>query len=271
MQSPRFLMCPPTFFGVEYIINPWMEGQVHATNLSLAHQQWIALHDLLAAQGAVFSMTAVKGLPDLVFTANAGLVYGRCAIVSSFRCAERQPESSHFAASFEAHGFEVHHLSGGVNFEGAGDALFSRSEPLLWMGHGMRSSREACEPVQKLVDVEVQPLRLRNPSFYHLDTCFCPLERGYLLYYPDAFDEAGLGTIEKRVPAEKRIAVDHDDAAKFACNAVNVGRTVIANSFSNDLALRLYDAGFTTITTPLSEFMRSGGAAKCLSLRLNED
>ena len=263
-------MCPPKFFGIEYVINPWMEGQIHATDQLAAIQQWTALHGLLSQHGEVSSMTPVNGLPDLVFTANAGLIYRGKAIVSAFRFAERQPESPHFAAWFQSHGFETHQLPAEALFEGAGDALLAREEPLLWLGFGMRSNLEARTAIGKVLDVEIQPLRLQNPSFYHLDTCFCPLNDGYLLYYPKAFDDASRTAIEKRVPPGKRLPVAEEDAAQFACNAVNIGQTVIANHFSADLEHRLQGIGFQTVTTPLSEFMRAGGAAKCLSLLLNE-
>ena len=270
MAPLRFLMCPPEFFEVAYVINPWMEGQVHAADRSLAIEQWLALHGLLSDSAEIISMPAVDGLPDLVFTANAGLVYGGKAIVSSFRFPERQGESPRFAAWFESHGFEAHQLPPPALFEGAGDALFDRSRQLLWLGYGMRSNYEAIEPVERLLDVEVQALRLQNPSFYHLDTCFCPLNDGYLLYFPEAFDEASRNAIERRVPTGKRLPVDSADAARFACNAVNIRNLVIANSFSQDLESRLSAAGFQTVKSPLSEFMRAGGAAKCLSLRLDE-
>ncbi len=113
-------------------------------------------------------------------------------------------------------------------------------------------------------------LRLIDKRFYHLDTCFCPLAGGYLLYYPDAFDAYSNRLIEMRVPAARRIAVAEPDAVNFVCNAVNVGRTLIVNKASEELRARLAAAGFELIETPLTEFMKAGGAAKCLTLRLDE-
>jgi N-dimethylarginine dimethylaminohydrolase len=270
MSRSRFLMCPPLHFGVEYVINPWMEGQIHATNPELAGRQWSRLHALLSDRAEVVSLPAVVGLPDLVFTANAALIYRETAVLSSFRCPERQPESPYVAKWLMADGFEVHTLPPGVLFEGAGDALFDRNEALLWFGHGMRSDIAANTYLEQFVDVEVQALRLRDPSFYHLDTCFCPLERGYLLYYPPAFDEASNAAIEARVPRDRRLALSFEDAINFACNTVNIGRSVILNHASQKLVARLNECGFEVITTVLTEFIRAGGAAKCLSLRLNE-
>ncbi len=258
-------------FGVEYVINPWMAGQVHETDQGLATQQWSRLHALLSEHAEVALLPAVAGLPDLVFTANAALIYKRTAVVSSFRCPERQPESPHFADWLTADGFETHMPPPEVLFEGAGDALFDRREALLWMGHGMRSHLAAKAYLEQLIDVEIQPLRLRDPNFYHLDTCFCPLEGGYLLYYPQAFDEPSNAAIEKRVSSERRLELSKSDAVQFACNAVNIGKTMILNHASQELVKRLNDCGFQVISTGLTEFLRAGGAAKCLSLRLNED
>lgn len=263
-------MCSPQHFGVEYVINPWMQGQIHATNLELAGRQWRRLQELLSEHGEIASMPAVAGLPDLVFTANAALIYKETAVLSCFRCPERQSEAPHFAKWLTEDGFRVHTLPPGVLFEGAGDALLDRSEALLWLGHGMRSNLDAKPCLEQLVGVEVQPLRLVDPNFYHLDTCFCPLERGYLLYYPKAFDDASNRAIEARVPEHRRLAAGSEDALHFACNAVNVGNKIILNNASPELIGQLNGWGFDVTTTALTEFIRAGGAAKCLSLRLTE-
>ncbi len=270
VNQARFLMCPPLHFDVEYVINPWMAGQIHAANHQLASSQWSQLSALLNRHGQVVSLPAVEGLPDLVFTANAALVYGRVAVLSSFRYPQRQPEAQHFADWLRADGFEVHTLPPGVLFEGAGDALLDRENPLLWFGHGLRSDLAAQPYLEQATGIEVQPLELCDPRFYHLDTCFCPLDRGFLLYYPQAFTEASRAAIEARIPREKRCAVSEEDAVRFTCNAVNIGGKVILNDASPQTLAWLTERGFEIVKTPLSEFMRSGGAAKCLSLRLNE-
>jgi hypothetical protein len=72
------------------------------------------------------------------------------------------------------------------------------------------------------------------------------------------------------VPAEKRLVVAEADALAFACNAVNVGRTVILNQASAPLRQHLEARGFSVLETPLTEFLKAGGAAKCLTQRLDE-
>ena len=60
-----------------------------------------------------------------------------------------------------------------------------------------------------------------------------------------------------------------DEAAQFACNAVVVGETVILGSGCPRLRQQLDAVGFATHETPLSEFVKAGGSAKCLTLRLD--
>ena len=73
-----------------------------------------------------------------------------------------------------------------------------------------------------------------------------------------------------RVPESKRIAIAESDAVTFACNAVNIDRVVVMNQASDELKQRLETVGFQVIETPLTEFLKAGGAAKCLTLRVTE-
>ena len=265
-----FLMCPPEFFTVAYIINPWMHGNLRRIDHAVAKQQWRALYDLITDDASVRLVLPQPGSPDMVFTANAGLVKGRQFIVSRFRYPERQYEEPYFADWFMDRGYEVSLMSRDVPFEGAGDALFDRGEGCLWMAHGHRSIPAAREVLSRRLKLDVVVLKLTDQRFYHLDTCFCPLEGGFLLYYPGAFDEASRAAIEARIPAAKRIAIEEDDALSFACNAVNIDSTVVVNRASAGFVKSLARHGFQVVQTPLSEFMKAGGSAKCLTLRLDE-
>ena len=263
-------MCAPDFYDVEYVINPWMEGNIHRSSRLQAVEQWRGLEKIVREHADVDHAIPHQGLPDMVFTANAGLVLDREVVLSRFMHPERQGEEPHFKRWFEKAGFTVHELPKDLPFEGAGDALMDRERGLLWAGYGFRSELDSHPRVAAALGVEILSLRLIDKRFYHLDTCFCPLERGFLLYYPAAFDAHSNRLIESRVDAEKRIVADETDAVNFACNAVNIDRTVILNKAGEELKKRLQAAGFTVVETPLTEFMKSGGAAKCLTLRLTE-
>ena len=265
-----FLMCPPEYFNVAYIINPWMHGNLRKIDNAVAKQQWRSLYDLITDYATVRLVLPQPGSPDMVFTANAGLAKGKRFIVSRFRYPERQGEEPYFADWFMDRGYEVHLMPRDVPFEGAGDALFDRGDSCLWLAHGHRSIPAARGVLAKRLDLDVVVLKLTDQRFYHLDTCFCPLEGGYLLYYPPAFDDVSRASIEARVPAAKRIAIDEEDALGFACNAVNIDSTVVVNRASAGFVQSLARKGFDVVQTPLSEFMKAGGSAKCLTLRLDE-
>ncbi len=266
----RFLMCAPDHYDVDYVINPWMEGNIHKSSRDRAVQQWQKLHLLLKEHAIVDLVAPQKGVPDMVFTANAGLVLGKNVVLSRFLHKERQGEEPYFKQWFEENGYTVNELPKDLPFEGAGDALLDREGRWLWAGYGFRSELDSHPYLAKWLDIEVVSLRLTDDRFYHLDTCFCPLANGYLLYYPGAFDSYSNRMIEMRVVPEKRIAIEEADAVNFACNTVNVDHIVIMNKASDALKASLKNAGFQVIETPLTEFLKAGGAAKCLTLRVTE-
>src|SRR5258708_9512478 len=158
-------------------------------------------------------MTPQKGLPDLVFTANAGLVFGKRFFRSRFRHEVRARETSTLDAWFAEHGFTVEHLPEGMFFEGAGDALFCG--PKLFAGYRIRSDVQGHQYLGQVLHRQVLPVELVNPYFYHLDTCFCPLGPGEALYYPEAFDAYGRRVLEAHIP--KLLAANEADAHRFGC------------------------------------------------------
>ncbi|MBW4596050.1 MAG: TIGR00300 family protein [Brasilonema angustatum HA4187-MV1] len=266
----RFLICPPHYYDVDYVINPWMEGNIHKSSQERAVEQWDKLHHILKEHAIVDIVPPQKGWPDMVFTANAGLVLGKTVVLSRFLHKERQGEEPYFNQWFEDNGYTVHELPKDLPFEGAGDALLDREGRWLWAGYGFRTELDSHPYLAKWLDIEVLSLRLIDDRFYHLDTCFCPLANGYLLYYPPAFDSYSNRLIEMRVSQEKRIAITEADAVNFACNAVNIESIVVMNKASEPLKARLAEVGFRVIETPLTEFLKAGGAAKCLTLRVTE-
>lgn len=264
-SQPRILMCRPTHYGIEYEINPWMKRE-RSSDRGLALEQWERLVALLRAAGAEIDLIEpVAGLPDMVFTANAGVVFGELFVSSRFLHGQRQGESEHFERWFTARGYQVVGLSVPAAFEGAGDALFCGEA--LFAGYRHRSEIQAHQRLARLLGREVLGLELVDPRFYHLDTCFCPLDPWTALYFPAAFDEYGRRVLEENVP--RLVAVGEAEAIRFGCNAVVVGRSVILNTGCEELAEKIESLEFSPRPTPLGEFLKSGGSAKCLTLRLD--
>jgi N-dimethylarginine dimethylaminohydrolase len=266
--AQTLLMCSPEGFAVAYEINPWMSGHVGTIDHQLAVQQWLALYQHLSLQADIEIMAADPAWPDLVFTANAGLPLPaeKTFILSNFRHPQRQGEKAINRDWFETHGWRCVELDVDVSFEGAGDALFD-SEGRLFVADGLRTDRAATGQLSLHVEGPIHSLRLIDPAFYHLDTCFCPLAGGYALYLPQAFDGASTKTLQKSFGA-RLIALTPDEGRLFCANAVNVEHTIVMNAPTPRLIALLTDAGFNVIATPLTEFMKSGGSAKCLTLRI---
>lgn len=276
-HAPLFLMCRPTYYTIAYEINPWMRLR-RKPHHSRAVRQWHVLYRLLT-QGLrvrVQLLPPCRGVPDLVFTANAGLVggphangaeakRGRTLIRSNFRHPQRQREEPIIQRYFKQAGYQIVTLPRRYNFEGEGDAL--------WMGHTLllgfrfRSDATVHERLARLLEARVLPVELVDTRFYHLDTCFAPLGERTALWYPDAFDRYGRRVIERLVP--DLISVSEADAKRFVCNAIVAGRSVVVHEGSSArLRRQLTRRHLRLYTVDLSEFLKAGGAAKCLVLRL---
>jgi N-dimethylarginine dimethylaminohydrolase len=264
-----FLMCPPTLYDVDYVINPWMAGNVHTSSRLRAAEQWQRLYEAVSRIANVELVEPEPGSPDMVFTANAGLERNGIVAASSFFHSERQGEEPHFRRWFRQAGYTLVDIPRATPFEGEGDALFSTDGRCLWAGHGPRTALSSHRALHDIWGIPVVPLHLIDPRFYHLDTCFAPLEGGYIMYFPEAFDHLSLHRIEAFYPPEKRIIIREADAIAFSCNAINVGRAVILNKISSKLNAELEQLGFNVIQIELTEFLKAGGAAKCLVMKLS--
>ncbi len=263
-DSTELLMCSPEHYGIHYVINPWMKlSRPSDPQRSLA--QWTALHEILERlAGTVHVIAPASGLPDMVFTANAGLPVGERFFLSRFRHEQRQHESPHFRKWFEARGFDIVEFPEDVYFEGAGDALFLG--PTLFAGYRYRSDIRAHTLIAEQQGIQVLSLELADRRFYHLDTCFAPLNGESALYYPKAFDPYARQVIEANV--EDAIAVPAEEALRFVCNAVVIGRNVVIHQDCPRTCKELTARGFGVHETDLSEFIKAGGSAKCLTLQI---
>lgn len=279
MRRPLFLITDPGHYEVNYQINPWMRPQAWAECASerarSARGASASLCAALQGAGAQVEILAGKpGLPDMVFPANAAVVLDGTALMARFRHPERQGEEAPFRASFEAlrrRGLidDVVTLPAGLTQEGAGDAIWDARRQLFWTGWGPRSSRGAADVIEDVFGQAVVPLELATDRFYHLDTCLCPLPGGEVLYFPPAFTAEGLAAIAACTDADQRIEAAPDEAAAFCVNAVCLDRTVIMAKAPARLKAILAERGYRVVEIDLSPFILSGGAAFCMTLRLD--
>ncbi len=261
----RYLMCPPEHFGVLYEINPWMHTEVRV-DLDAARAQWDALVAALRAAGAdIEVMEPHADLPDLVFTANAGIVNANQFIPSRFRHPQRQGESPYDAEWFAERGYQVDELPADVCHEGAGDALPFASG--LVSGYRFRSDAAAHADLSRLTGAAVRSVELVDPRLYHLDLTFCPLDERRAIVAPLGWDAYGRRVMEAIV-AEPLVLSD-DEALAFVANSVVVNSTVVMPSCPPGVGRQLEAWGFDVVVVPVDEFLKAGGGCRCLTLALD--
>jgi N-dimethylarginine dimethylaminohydrolase len=261
----RYVMCPPEHYGVLYEINPWMHREV-TVDADRAREQWDRLVATLRSAGAVIEMLEPRAdLPDLVFTANAGLVNGSQFIPSRFRHPERQPETEVDVAWFRSHGFRVDELPEDVHHEGAGDALPFGG--VLVSGYLFRSDAASHGHISRLTGAPVRSVELADPRLYHLDLTFCPLDARRAIVAPDGWDAYGRKVMEALVP--EPLVLELDEALAFCANSVVVGDVVVMHDCPPVVGRRLEAWGFTIAISPVDEFLKAGGACRCLTLALD--
>jgi ornithine--oxo-acid transaminase len=261
----RYLMCPPTHFDVTYAINPWMDVAVEVDR-PRAQRQWDALVATLRDAGAqVQTLEPHPSLPDLVFTANLGIVDGDTFVAARMRHPERRDEPAHAAAWFREHGYTIRHLSEDVVQEGAGDGL--PFEGTLVGGYRTRSSASSYVDLARLTNARILPVELVDERFYHVDIVFCPLNSRCALLAPTKVDAESVRLIRELVP--DLILLTDEEAAAFSANSVVVGRTVVMPACSPRLQEELRARGLQPVVVDVSEFLKAGGGPRCLTLALD--
>ncbi|PYJ48669.1 MAG: amidinotransferase [Verrucomicrobia bacterium] len=227
----ELLLCPPDFYGIEYEINPWM-SRARGAEAALAQKQWKDLYATLSKLDSKIDLIPPQPkLPDMVFTANAGLTIGRKFIPSNFRHKERAGEAPHFAR---------------------------------WMEDKFRSDIQSHRAIANMLGCLVISVELVDARFYHLDTCFCPLPDGTAVWFPAAFDEYGQRAIREHVT--ELIDVLPEEAMHFSCNAVVIEREIVLPEGAPKLVATLRDRLYRCHELPMSEFIKAGGACKCLTM-----
>jgi N-dimethylarginine dimethylaminohydrolase len=261
VQLRSYVMCPPTYFAVNYSINPWMRpGQ--PVNPARAQRQWKRLYRTLGRLGHHVDLIAPQpDLPDMVFAANGGIVIADRALVPRFRHPERRAESRHFADAFTSLGLTHVQQAQHVN-EGEGDFLLAGGH--LLAGNGFRSDPRAADEVADYFGMPTVRLTLVDPRLYHLDTALGVLSDELIVYWPEAFHRASQGVLRELYP--DAILAGAEDAAELGLNIVSDGRTAITAPACTALASQIAERGLRVIPLPVDELNKAGGGAKCCVL-----
>ncbi len=261
MASPvkRVLVCRPTHFTVDYIINPHM--QPYSIDTSKAAAQWQTLIDTLQSLNIkVEIIDQQEHVPDMVFAKDQGIVRKGSVLLANFRYRQRQTERQYYRKWFQAHRFTVIDMSNMFIFEGA-DTLFFGD--MLFVGVGYRASVASCEELAQRLGVDVVPLRLVDPFFYHLDMGFLAINPETAFYYPGAFSTGSQQLVKRFVPNLYELSTKA--ARSYAANSFVSGRDiVIPTGTPPDFKENLKQLNLRIHEVDISEFKKAGGGINCL-------
>jgi N-dimethylarginine dimethylaminohydrolase len=261
----RVLVCKPLHYSVDYVINPWMK--IGSVNQKKAVRQWESL--VKALQGLEVEVNVInqqKGLPDMVFSADQGVVKGKDILMSNFRYEVRRGERCPYLEWFKNRNFQAKFLPTNYFFEG-GDALLFKN--LIFMGMGFRTTEVSCKKIALALDTEVVSLRLVNPRFYHLDMCLLPLDTKTAFYYAKAFSPDSLEKLKRVIP--RLIPLSDKEAYGFSANSVVTDHHVVIQKNNLSFKEKLNNLGYHSVEVDLGEFMKGGGGIHCLTQVLSEE
>ena len=300
MPAPgRVLLVDPAYFDVEYVINPHMQDHVGNVDKTAARAQWEALRKAYERLGIdVHVLPGAEGLPDMVFSANQSLPclvsadgsaggsgggfagdsgagfagdsnkFRRTVVMSIMNASQRKAEVPYFEQYYRSIGYEILHLDAERTacFEGMGDALWHPGRAMLWGAYGFRSDLSAYEQITAMLGVPVIALELKDPSFYHLDTCLCILNEQTALIYPSAFTAEGLALIHALFDVVIE-APQGDALRRFAVNAVCPdGHHVLIQRGCDATNKALQHHGFEVMEFDTEEYIKSGGSVFCMKM-----
>ncbi len=262
MTPRRYLMCRPTYFAVDYRINPWMDPTA-PYDTELAIRQWTTLRDTFLALGhTVEEIEPLPGLPDMVFAANGATVIGGEVLAVQFRDPERADEAPAYRSWFERAGFRVHEAK--HTNEGEGDLL--PVGDMVLAGTGFRTVHAAHAQVQEVFGRPTITLQLVDPAYYHLDTALCVLDADNVAYLPEAFSPGSRAVLRRLFP--DAVLATPADAAVLGLNAVSDGEHVVLPVQATALTAALAERGYTPVGVDLSELRKAGGGPKCCTLEV---
>ena len=256
-------MTPPTFFAVEYAINPWMDIAT-PVDVRVAHEP---VGERCARPtygwGTAWSWSSpCAGLPGHGLRRQRRIHRQRHRDRRQVRFAERAGESQAYAEWMSSLGYRpvsTRHVN-----EGQGDLLMVGE--MVLAGYGFRTDRRAHAEIAAALRLPVVSLELVDPRFYHLDTALAVLDDHTIAYYPPAFSARRTDQLHALFP--DAIVVASADAYVLGLNVVSDGLHVVLPSAATVSPAQLRRAGFEPVGVDLSELLKGGGSVKCCTLEV---
>jgi N-dimethylarginine dimethylaminohydrolase len=273
-------MCSPDYFEIVDVKNVHMEGNAGKVDKTLAQTQWQAIYDIFTQEaelGNIDRAAIIPGEPgceDMVFCANQSFPWldeknEPFVMMSRMKHVSRQQEVVFFEAYYQALGYKIIPPPPQGLLEGMGDLIPVPGKKIIFGGYGHRTELTTLEAIQATLQCPIIQLPLVNEAFYHLDTCFLPLNTRSVLIAREAFNEMGLEEINREFEHVYEIPTQ-ESLHGFALNAhvVHGHRYPFAiiqqgNTQTVDI---LTQQGFKVYEVNTSEFMKSGGSVFCMKM-----
>jgi len=264
------VLCPPDFFDIVDVKNPFMAGNAGNVDRAAARREWEALREAFRQAGAeIVELAPLQGCEDMVFCANTAFLCVdengvKTCVPARMTFESRRAEVAPMVAWAASRGYRtVEAGEASLRFEGAGDAIWHPGRRLIWGGYGWRTDPHVYPALAEALGVPIIALPLTNSTYYHLDTCFCPIDERTVLLHPPAIAAEGLDLVRRAF--DRIVDVDADEAQRFACNATALfGRVVVIDRRAAATAARLRSMGYDVIEVDTGEFMKSGGSVYCM-------
>lgn len=262
----KILLCKPSYFRVEYKINPWMK--IGSVDQQIALAQWENLvKEYKSLCVSVEIIEQNQKFPDMVFATDQGvLIKGKEILLSRFRNLERSGESEYYKKWYEDHGYKIKILPDNIFIEGGGELQHWRDKLLI--GFGFRTDQNSINSVEKIFNKNCIRLELVDRRFYHLDTCLIVLNDDVIFYYPPAFSPNSIYLLKSIVP--NLIEIEYEEVVNFAANSIVLGSTVFMQEGNIRMSQQIAKLGYKVITINVGEFIKAGGGAHCLTGDLGE-
>lgn len=274
------LMCTPDHFKIVDVKNVHMEGNEGKVDCSKCKEQWQSIYDIYFSEAqsgnidGINKIMGVEGCEDMVFCANQSFPWidargNSIVILSRMRYPSRQNEVKYFEEYYNGLNYSIFPPPGVGLLEGMGDLIPLPKKQLIFGGYGHRTDVSTLNKLADVLHVKIIHLKLINDAFYHLDTCFIPLDTQTVLIAPQAFDADGLKSIHQCF--KEVIEIPLEESSKgFALNAHLVHGhhypfAIIqhGNPYTTKV---LKDKGYKVYQVDTSEYMKSGGSVFCMKM-----
>ena len=276
------LLIEPTTFEVlpmQDKQNPYIDVDHVFDRVKVAEQHKALTEAIKKGTGIVYKLPATKvRLPDIVFTANCGLSLPRLpkplVLLPRMKWPQRQAELPYLRDMYRKLRIDTIPFPTKEPFEGAAELKWFDGGRKAVGAHGFRSTRQSFRDLEALFrNLYEEPpvvlvLPLQSAKYYHLDVAMLEHDDHKCIIHKRAFSPASIKKLKEFLGADNVTVIDTPDS--FCLNAFVVGNHLITHKITDPKVKAVLEkkTGRHVIEVDTSEFEKSGGSVRCMTLDL---